>query len=286
MAGAVHSSSNPSNFQEKKNMLRVSAYAMTVAVVFATSVGHSYAQERTTSPAPAQRPQQQQSQQPTAQQRQGLTNEMTPQSFVQHVVESNQKEIDIAKLAAGRAASADVKAFANQLVTDHTKALATAKSYATKKNITLSSPSKSDTPSMQQRTQSSQTTGRPEDGTKRTDTQDRTDTQTRTETPSRTETTQAGRAGNVAADTDHSAHMTDLSAKSGAEFDKAFMQMMVENHEKGVALFERQSQAKLGDQELQRFINDTLPTLRRHLGRAKEINAKVAGGNQTRTPNR
>jgi putative membrane protein len=162
-------------------------------------------------------------------QAQGLANEVTPQSFVQQVVDSNTKEIDIAKLAATRAASADVKSFGAQLVSDHSKVVETLRGYAQRKNITLPPMAKSET-----------------------------------------------LAHPSAADKEHAVHFRDLSAKSGAEFDQAFIQMMVEKHEKGVTLFERQSQAKLGDQELQQFVNDTLPTLRSHLARAKEIQPKTA----------
>jgi putative membrane protein len=264
-------------------MLRQCVYVITASLVIASSFETGYAQERANSPAAGQR-QQQPSQQTTPRQPQGLANEMTPESFVKHVVESNQKEIDMAKLATTRAASADVKSFATQLVTDHTKALSAAKAYASKKSIALASTtntSMSTTSSQQRdaRSQTNQTTGRAEDRTQRTG------TQTGTDTATRTETRPAARAGDPG-EPDHSAHMKDLSAKSGTEFDKAFMMMMVEGHEKSVALFERQSQAKLGDQELQRFINDTLPTLRRHLTRSREINNKVAGGTHSRIPGR
>jgi predicted outer membrane protein len=52
---------------------------------------------------------------------------------------------------------------------------------------------------------------------------------------------------------------------------------MVENHQKGVSLFQRQDQAKLGDAELQSFIDSQLPVLRRHLTRAQAIQKQLGG---------
>lgn len=256
-------------------MSRVFVFAMLATVAFAQEPNP----RRPTVPSPQIAPQ-------GRTQPQGLSNEVTPQLFVQQVVDSNMKEIDIAKLAATRAQSADVKAFGAMLVTDHSKALEAIRGYAQRKNITVSAATKPETstststspthststattpPRAQNTPSSSQQTG------------DRADAQRRTETP------KAGTAGQAAADTQHAAHFKELSAKSGAEFDRAFIALMVENHEKGVALFERQSQAKLGDAELQKFINDTLPTLRRHLAKANELQTNLTGRNTTRTPNR
>ena len=51
---------------------------------------------------------------------------------------------------------------------------------------------------------------------------------------------------------------------SGAEFDQAYMDEMVKDHEKDIAAFEQQAQAGQ-DPELRAFAEEALPTLREHL---------------------
>jgi len=55
-----------------------------------------------------------------------------------------------------------------------------------------------------------------------------------------------------------------LSAKSGTDFDKAYINYMIADHEKNVALFTDESK-KLQDPDLQAFAVKTLPVLQTHL---------------------
>lgn len=65
-----------------------------------------------------------------------------------------------------------------------------------------------------------------------------------------------------------------LDTLSGADFDRRYMEIMVEDHKANVALFERQ--AKRGrDAELKTLAQKLLPTLRRHLQMAREIAADL-----------
>jgi len=74
-----------------------------------------------------------------------------------------------------------------------------------------------------------------------------------------------------APDATHQSAMQRLQKLSGAGFDHAFMQMMVRDHEKVVAAFDKE--AKSGkDPELKAFAAKTLPTLRTHLQMARELN--------------
>lgn len=69
---------------------------------------------------------------------------------------------------------------------------------------------------------------------------------------------------------DHMKHIKDLTEKSGKEFDKDYMKMMVDDHENDIDKFEKCSKdAK--DPELKAFASKTLPTLREHLASAKKI---------------
>ena len=69
----------------------------------------------------------------------------------------------------------------------------------------------------------------------------------------------------------HQDHLEDLSKKKGAEFDKAYMKMMVNGHEDVVKEFEKCSQNGT-DPDVKTFAAQTLPTVRMHLDSAKAIN--------------
>lgn len=67
--------------------------------------------------------------------------------------------------------------------------------------------------------------------------------------------------------------MEDLSKKSGKDFDKAYMDMMLDDHKKDVKKFEDAAD-KCKDPDLKTFASTTLPTLRMHLDSAKAITGK------------
>lgn len=69
---------------------------------------------------------------------------------------------------------------------------------------------------------------------------------------------------------DHKDLMKKLDKKTGRDYDKAYMDAMVEGHEKVVDMFEK-SGDKVNDTEVKSFINNTLPTIKAHLDSAKAI---------------
>lgn len=62
----------------------------------------------------------------------------------------------------------------------------------------------------------------------------------------------------------------DLSKKSGADFDKAYIKMMVDDHEKVVKSFEKEIN-DCKDPDLKNFTTTTIETIRMHLDSAKAI---------------
>lgn len=69
---------------------------------------------------------------------------------------------------------------------------------------------------------------------------------------------------------DHMDAIKKLSDKSGKEFDKDYIKMMVDDHQNDIDAFEKCSRdAK--DADLKAFAAKTLPVLRKHLDAAKEI---------------
>lgn len=57
---------------------------------------------------------------------------------------------------------------------------------------------------------------------------------------------------------------------SGSAFDQAFAKKMVTDHQKAVALFEKEAKAGK-DPDLRAFATETLPTLRHHLTMAEKL---------------
>lgn len=75
-------------------------------------------------------------------------------------------------------------------------------------------------------------------------------------------------------DAEHKTVMTRLQNLSGAEFDRAYMDAMVADHEKTIALFEAGSEIGT-DADIKTFAAKTLPKLRTHLEMAQQIQGKI-----------
>lgn len=125
-------------------------------------------------------------------------------------------EVQMGNLALQKATNADVKAFGQRMVTDHSKANAELAQLATTKGLALP-------------------------------------------------TELAG---------EHQAGYEHLNSLSGAEFDKAYMEHMVADHEKDVAEFDKASTSAT-DSDLKAWAGKTLPTLKEHLEQAKTTARKM-----------
>jgi putative membrane protein len=73
---------------------------------------------------------------------------------------------------------------------------------------------------------------------------------------------------------DHQKHVNDLKEKAGADFDKAYMSMMVDDHKDDVDDFEKASN-NAKDETVKAFAAKTLPVLRMHLDSARAINDAI-----------
>lgn len=73
---------------------------------------------------------------------------------------------------------------------------------------------------------------------------------------------------------EHKQNKDKLTKSAGAEFDKMYVSQMVKDHEKTIALFEKE--AKSGtDAALRTFAEQTLPTLRQHLEHTRTLATTV-----------
>jgi putative membrane protein len=68
---------------------------------------------------------------------------------------------------------------------------------------------------------------------------------------------------------DHKKKIDDLNKKSGKEFEKAYINAMVDGHQSAVNDFEKNQDNK--DADVKAWVDKTLPTLRMHLDSAKAI---------------
>ena len=134
------------------------------------------------------------------------------QSFVTKASQGGIAEVELGQLALARGQSQAVKAFAQKMVDDHSKA-----------NAELA-----------------------------------------------TVATAAGASMAAAPSPEQKAVAAKLEGLSGAAFDRAYATQMVDDHEKTVALFEKEAEAG-GNAGIKAFAAKTLPTLRTHLEHAKRL---------------
>jgi putative membrane protein len=202
------------------------------------------------------------------------------QDFIRDVAASGHKEVELGKMAQKNASSKEVKSFGQKLVRDHTQANNKLQALARKKGVELPDyPA----PGMSSSTQ----TGAADTPRATPDPQREAGrTPTTSPDPARTETAEQRKgtppAGTPSANpheghADRSGHMhgSELSSLTGDAFDRRFLEMMVENHQKSVEKFESM-QSKVSDSDLRKFISDTLPTLREHLQTAKSLQSKTS----------
>ena len=72
----------------------------------------------------------------------------------------------------------------------------------------------------------------------------------------------------------HQAEMQKMSALSGEAFDRAYVKMMVKDHKKDVAEFQKEA-SRGADADIKSFAATALPTLQEHLRMIQRINDKM-----------
>ena len=73
---------------------------------------------------------------------------------------------------------------------------------------------------------------------------------------------------------DEQKHVDELAKLSGTEFDKKYVELMVDDHEKDVKLF-KEAADDSDDADLKAFAAKTLPTLQKHLERITTIDKNM-----------
>ncbi len=84
------------------------------------------------------------------------------------------------------------------------------------------------------------------------------------------------------ADAKHKAAMEKMSSMSGNAFDMAYTKMMVSDHEKTVAMFQKETDSGK-DADAKAFAAKTLPTLQSHLEMARSMMTKMSGNSKMKS---
>jgi len=79
----------------------------------------------------------------------------------------------------------------------------------------------------------------------------------------------------------HKSEHDRLSKLSGAEFDRAYVRLMVDDHKKDVADFKKEASSGK-DPDVRGFASETLPTLQQHLTMVEQISGHEATGTSGR----
>lgn len=136
--------------------------------------------------------------------------------FFTKAAQGGISEVKMAQLVVGKTQNQEVKAFAQRMIADHTKANDELKALAAKKSVTLP--------------------------------MDVSDSQRD--------------------------DYDDLAKLTGAEFDKEYVSLMVDDHNEDVEEFGEQAN-EANDADLRAFAAKTLPTLQSHQAQIKAINSKM-----------
>ena len=76
--------------------------------------------------------------------------------------------------------------------------------------------------------------------------------------------------------------MSKLNGLSGPDFDREFINSMIEDHQKAVSEF-RQEKDMAQDKDVKSYADQVLPVLEKHLQKAQELQGKLASSTETKS---
>jgi putative membrane protein len=186
-------------------------------------------------------------------------------TFVQQAAQSGKMEVAHGKMAASKASNAQVKAYANKLVKDHTAANNQLMALAKRKQISIAD-------SMTHSSGDRGSIGAKGDATADTKTGGN-----RPQPPGGNPTGTTGASNRVQTTGETRAQMghdEPWMSQTGAAFDKGFIDAQVKAHQDAIALFEKQASGG-SDADLKAFASKQLPALRTHLKQAQDLQTKL-----------
>lgn len=185
----------------------------------------------------------------------------SPQQFVRNSLVAGQKEVRLGELALQKSDDPQVKGFARDMVQDHSKLNMELKEIAQRKGLDV--PKEDfDTAKTVRPAGDESAINTPAVGS-----EDRTQ-----DTNKRVKEMEPGAGEDKTISPDRR-----LEGLTGVEFDRTFINVMVDDHKKAVNTFDQASK-NLADSELRAFASKALPTLRMHLDRAEKLERQYSSG--------
>lgn len=175
-------------------------------------------------------------------------------AFIKEAIHGGQAEVAMGKLAAEKGQNPEIKMLGQRLQQDHTKANQELMQIAQKHGVTVMSHS-GEGHDKTAAGQSSTVAGHEKKVAGH-------------------DTSVAGHDPSVAGHGKADQAMSKLQEKTGAEFDKAFAEHALMDHQKDIGKYQQASQ-DLNDPELKAYIGKTLPVLRQHLEMARKAGSAV-----------
>jgi putative membrane protein len=197
-------------------------------------------------------------------------------NFIHSAAITNGMEIESGQLAQTKARSSEVKAFAGRMVADHSKAMDQLKAFADRKNVEL--PMMTDMNKNMVSADNTGTSTKPDDESKYGSQSrpgrditgnDAAGSASNTGNTPKTSGTTQSTTGDNEMYVSHRNKLNKLGQRTGADFDREYMKMMVEDHAKAIALFEKASGNS--DPEIKAFAEQMLPTLKNHEADSKKL---------------
>lgn len=191
----------------------------------------------------------------------------TAQGFVWMAGTTDMKEVHMGKLALQKSENADVKSFAKDIVADHKKACKKLQAIAEKEGLNFPSTNSMAVVMNGDRWNTNYNAAAENNHPDKE--------RQNMDTPPHLASLLVSNANDNIDNEQMTRHeMVNWDTLSGAEFDRAFVSHMIAGHENAISKFEMAS-ANLQDPALKKYANKTLPTLRKHLKEAQELQSKV-----------
>lgn len=194
-------------------------------------------------------------------------------------IEMNSAELALAKTAVTKARDSRVKSFAEMMTKDHTEALTKLRNVQSLSSNNVQSGSSGNT-------QSGASSSTQAGATRNTQSGSSTTTQS-----GASRNVQTTPTTDVKLSAKHQATADRLSRLSGTEFDREYMDTMVADHREALEFFERESKSSTsasgsGNTSLAKVSQELIPTVRKHLQEAQEIQKELGNNSPSNTTTR
>jgi putative membrane protein len=193
--------------------------------------------------------------------------------FLKKVAKGSEEEVALAQLAQQRSSNEQVKQYAQMLATDHEKMNHQLEQLAQRKGVEISKDDEMGGSAGTEAGAARGTGNYGQTGTPATTGAGGATTNGTSATTASNDSDMPGHRGMKARHEDRK--YRELEAKSGSDFDRAYLSAMVDDHQKDVKMFKKEAE-KADDQEVRSFASAQVSTLQQHLIRAQALMTSTA----------